>query len=219
MKIAIMQPYFLPYIGYFELMRQVDLFVFLSDVQYIRQGWVNRNRIRSHQQPFQYLTVPVQAAARTTKIQDMRIRPGWLPRHLKMLQHEYGKYPDCAKILEFYETLDFFEQISCLAQHTVRWVAERFKFPCQIVSSADISTSVRARRLVDICHHFNADTYVNLPGGRSLYSQAEFGDVRLQFMPPTAYENKLSILDLLITEPARCQAWLERFVPEPQDAA
>ena len=73
MKIAIMQPYLFPYIGYFSLIYNTDRFVFFDTPQYIRKGWINRNRIISSSGEPIYFTVPTQKAARETAINQILI--------------------------------------------------------------------------------------------------------------------------------------------------
>jgi hypothetical protein len=88
MKLAIMQPYFFPYAGYFQLMKNVDLFVFLDDVQYIRRGWINRNKINKNTPT--YITVPINKAPQSAKINEISICHGWVDNHLKSFIHVYG---------------------------------------------------------------------------------------------------------------------------------
>lgn len=73
MKTAIMQPYFFPYVGYFELIKYVDNFVFLSNVQYVKRRWINRNKIRSANKNFQYITIPIKNCQQKTLIENIEI--------------------------------------------------------------------------------------------------------------------------------------------------
>src|SRR3954471_10551580 len=72
MKVAIMQPYFFPYIGHFQLIQSADRFILLDDVQYIRHGWINRNRILKPGGGFQYIIMPLATHSRETLIKDLR---------------------------------------------------------------------------------------------------------------------------------------------------
>ena len=83
MKVAIMQPYFAPYIGYFQLIAAVDVFVVLDDVNYIKGGWINRNKVLCHGKPT-WLTVPLQGASPNKKIFELEIAPdnGWKKKML-----------------------------------------------------------------------------------------------------------------------------------------
>ena len=76
MKVAIMQPYFFPYIGYFQLLKYVDLWIVFDDIQYIDKGWINRNRILHPQQKkeWQYITIPLDSRKQFSKINDIKIK-------------------------------------------------------------------------------------------------------------------------------------------------
>jgi hypothetical protein len=73
MKLAIMQPYFFPYIGYWQLINAVDRFILFDDVQYIRHGWINRNRVLKNGGGWKYVTIPVKRQGREMKIKDVLI--------------------------------------------------------------------------------------------------------------------------------------------------
>ena len=94
MRVAILQPGYLPWLGYFEQMQVVDLFISLDDVAYTKQDWRNRNRIRTNApEGWSWLTVPVVAATARGRIDQVRIPPvdGWWPKHLRMLDQHYGQ--------------------------------------------------------------------------------------------------------------------------------
>src|SRR4030042_3246951 len=74
MKIGIMQPYFFPYLGYFSLIKHTERFVLLDSVQFIKHGWVKRNRILKPGSGWQYILVPLVKHNRDTKIKDIRIK-------------------------------------------------------------------------------------------------------------------------------------------------
>jgi hypothetical protein len=198
MKIAVMQPYFFPYIGYFELMAAVDVFVFLNDVQYIRQGWVNRNRIRSKNKPFQYLTVPVVSHPRDSLIKDIQVVSGWTKQHLKILDYTYGvkSHP----LRDYFSTLRNYESLREMLCDSLIWTARYLGIKCDFHYSDGISTNHKSQKIKDICQHFNANEYFNLNGGMSLYSNEDFSPISLNFMKPTTYQNHFSILDLILEE-------------------
>lgn len=89
MRIAVQQPYFYPYLGYFKLISSVDKFVFFNDVQYIRRGWINRNRINVDN----YLTVPILKTKRSEIINNIKIdySTHWHYKHCRTLETKYGK--------------------------------------------------------------------------------------------------------------------------------
>jgi hypothetical protein len=91
MKVAILQPGYLPWLGFFEQMHRVDTFVLYNDVEYTKQDWRNRNRIKTHD-GVRYLTVPVKSASHTTPINEIEIHYGerWQHKHLANLKQHYG---------------------------------------------------------------------------------------------------------------------------------
>lgn len=92
MKVAIMQPYFFPYLGYFSLAKNVDRFILLDDVQFIRHGWIERNRILKPNEGWQYIRVPLKKHSRETIIRDVEVdnSQDWTTKILAQLQH-YAK--------------------------------------------------------------------------------------------------------------------------------
>src|SRR5687768_13108726 len=96
MKLAIMQPYLFPYIGYFQLMHAADKFVVYDDVNYIKGGWVNRNRILVNGKPHMF-TLPLKNAGSNIKINEIEVSGGelmkWREKFLRTLQQAYAKAP------------------------------------------------------------------------------------------------------------------------------
>lgn len=190
-----MQPYFFPYIGYFELMASVDLFVFLEDVQFTRRGWINRNRISSQHGEYQHLTLPVSKCARETRILDVQCVPDWKGVVVRKIRKTYGDGLHRA-ILDSLPC-ETTRSLSGIIKHSLISLASFLRIRCDFASSAGISQSRSGERILDICRHFGADEYFNLSGGSSLYRQDDFGNVKLRFMRPTDYPNKLSIIDAI----------------------
>ena len=89
MKLAIMQPYFLPYLGYFSLIKHTEEFILLDSVQFIRHGWIERNRILKPSEGCQYINVPLQKHSRETLIKDIIINNSteWKRKILSQLEH------------------------------------------------------------------------------------------------------------------------------------
>jgi hypothetical protein len=197
-----MQPYYYPYVGYFELIKAVDKFVFLNNVQYIRRGWVNRNRIRWNND-WKYLTVPIVKCDRATLIQDVKISGNeWKRDHLHSLMCSYTKTCILAnhpsfQFLASVETDNLCQMLMDTIIHTARYLGIKTEF----FDSRDYpTTSTKQYRLIDICKQLKADVYVNAIGGAELYDPQEFEaeGIKLEFMQPTTYRNKLSILDLML---------------------
>ena len=94
MKLGIMQPYFFPYLGYFDLIRYTDRWILFDTVQYIRRGWVNRNRVLHPKQSWQYVVVPIRKHSRATLIQGIATADSdWKQRLLGQLEHYRRRAP------------------------------------------------------------------------------------------------------------------------------
>ena len=108
MKLGIMQPYFFPYIGYWQLILASDVFVLLDDVQYIRHGWINRNRILSPSGGWQYIVVPLERHSATALIRNVNTHPNIDWKGLSMvrqLYHYKRKSRHCAVTIRLVETI------------------------------------------------------------------------------------------------------------------
>ena len=94
MKLAIMQPYFVPYLGYWQLLNTVDRFVIYDDVTYIKGGWINRNRILINGKP-SYITAPLYQASPNKRICDISLQPSpvWRKKMIKSIENTYRKAP------------------------------------------------------------------------------------------------------------------------------
>ena len=94
MKLAIMQPYFFPYVGYWQLLNAVDRFVVYDDVNYIKGGWINRNRILINGKP-SYITIPLNRASPNNLICDLTLQtsPVWRRKMIKSIENTYRKAP------------------------------------------------------------------------------------------------------------------------------
>lgn len=221
MKLAIMQPYLFPYIGYFQLAAAVDKFVFYDDVNFIKNGWINRNRMLLGDQ-VRYLTVPLAGASPTQKINDVLIQPRerWLRKLLESIRHAYAKapqYPHVSELIEQILTTPF-EHISLLASHTVTEICRYLEIDTEFVASSTRYGNAQLKgtqRVMDICAREHALIYVNLPGGRALYDSEAFSarGVELAFIEPNlrpypqcddTFHPALSILDVLMFNSKDC---------------
>lgn len=191
MKLAIMQPYFLPYIGYFQLMASVDRFVIYDDVNYIKRGWVNRNRIKVQQEPHM-LTIPLQNAGRDVLICDVLMgaeKPVWSKKLLRTVSLAYAKAPYFEKVFAMLEAWLQTDTpgISQLNTISLTEIRRYIGLETVIIPSSTIYGNRELKagaRLLDICAKEQASTYINAPGGRELYTQAQFQEhgVELYFV-------------------------------------
>jgi WbqC-like protein len=216
MKMAVMQPYFCPYIGYFQLVGAVDVFVFFDDVNFIKKGWINRNQILQQDSP-QAFTIPLTGATQNKRIDETLLfgYPAWREKFLKTLETNYRKAPCFDEAYEQIKQMLFsqeFRTIRDLAAESIMVIARhiglttRFSFS----SSLDYTGTGGQAKILDICRIVGAEAYINPVNGAFLYDPAAFADnhVELFFLEPsiTAYRQfasesfvpRLSIIDVLM---------------------
>jgi hypothetical protein len=224
-----MQPYFFPYIGYFQLIRSADLTLLYPHVNYIKAGWVNRNRILIRNGSPQYITVPVVNSSPNRLIRDVVINASvpWRTKMLKSILHDYRSAP------YFEQTYDFLDNALSASLHNLsqlnisstRAVAELLGIGAKVSEagpeyllfeeefsreypSSDSLIDRRTQRVLKLCEHENASTFVNPSGGRALYDKTIFKQqgIDLLFLDsvPRPYPQRsegfhpnLSIIDVL----------------------
>ena len=213
MKVAIMQPYFFPYIGYFSLIKVVDLFVFYDDVNYIKGGWVNRNRILINSEA-KYLTLNVKNGSQNKLINEIEFDDN-RQKLLKTIELNYKKAPYFKQVWPLLETNLKLKTTSLadIAINSVRSVTNylgmQTKFEISSVSYPETKGLERSERLIQICRKTHADTYINAIGGIDLYDKNDFlkNHINLQFLKPQLLQYKqyketfipgLSIIDVLM---------------------
>jgi len=196
MKIAVMQPYYFPYFGYFDLIKSVDIFVLLDDVQYIRRGWVNRNKLLSCQGFPRYITVPVVSHSRSELINCIKIDGwNWHKKHIRAMASYKGasKSPIFKEISLLSPTENLFD----LLNKTLMIISSWMGIKTTIINSSSLKVEGRAEdRILNICKILGADEYWNLSGGRLLYDKQKFNSkgVKLFFMNPPKSSVNFSIL-------------------------
>ncbi|MBC7604851.1 MAG: WbqC family protein [Ramlibacter sp.] len=215
MRLAVMQPYFFPYVGYFALAATCDRFVFYDDVGYIKNGWINRNRILLGREPA-YITVPLLNASASKRIDEVTIANAqpWKRKMLESVRHGYANAP-------YFEPVDALvrsvldaqdDRIAELAKSSVRAVCDYLEVATDFVASpAGYGNSQLrgAERVKDICTREAATEYWNLPGGRDLYAESDFASagLALRFVQVDAtpypqfsssFQPFLSIIDVLM---------------------
>lgn len=215
MRLAIMQPYFMPYIGYLQLMNAVDKFVLYDDVNYINKGWINRNRILVNGQEYLF-TIPLKDASQNKLINEIYLSndPKWKGKLLKTIEQGYKKAPFYLTAFEVTEKIINFdaEKLNDWITASFGVLAEHLSIKTEIVPSSAIyqNTHLKAQeRILDICLQEKAQHYINPIGGMELYDKTVFEEkgIRLNFIKskPVAYaqfKNEfvpwLSIIDILM---------------------
>jgi len=183
MKLAIMQPYFFPYIGYFQLAKAVDKFVFYDDVGYIKNGWINRNRILINGEAH-YITVYLKGASASKLINEVELIDN-RSKLRKTILNAYCKAPYFKKVWPLIEKILEFEtdKISELAEYSVIQTCNYFRVDTKFeFSSKDYGQSAdlkKERRLIAICNINGAQEYINPIGGIGLYDKKTFMDEQI----------------------------------------
>ena len=212
---GIMQPYFFPYLGYFQLIHAADVFVAYDEVQYMLGGWVNRNRVLSDHRPL-WFTLPVARdaierpiSARRYADSDGRVRA----RLLRTLQN-YRRAPHFDAAMAVIEPLlaNPEENVAAYNLHLLRALSAHLGIGTRILSASDLPSFADLRgenRVIALCQALGADTYVNSIGGVSLYSREAFAraGIELKFLRSEAgpypqfgreHVASLSIIDVLM---------------------
>lgn len=216
MKIAVMQPYIFPYIGYFHLIHAADKFVFLDDVAFINRGWINRNRILSTDKKSDYLfTIPLDNASQNKKINEIRIHTNylkWRDSFKKTFEIAYSDapYSEQAKTIVFglLDRTKPGDQISDVTRNSIKLCADYLGLKRDWIDSSSKYNNQELRkgvRLIDICKQENAEHYINAIGGQELYTPDVFAKdgIKLSFVKSelNSYREPflkgLSILDLI----------------------
>lgn len=211
-----MQPYFFPYIGYFQLVKKADLFVFYDDVNFINRGWVNRNQILLNNNSH-YITVPLKKASQNKLIKEVEvnIEDKQFKSLLLKIKHSYSKAPFFSQVYPVIEKVlqGNFITVAELASHSVVAISEylslRTIFKYSSITYPETRGLDRAERLIAICHLEKARSYINAAGGIELYSKPYFEarGIRLSFIKPeyiqytqfkTSFVPWLSIIDVLM---------------------
>jgi hypothetical protein len=191
MKVAIHQPQYLPWLGYFDKMDQSDVFVLLDDVQYKKNEWQNRNKIRNSE-GWQWITVPVLYDF-GQEIREVKIDTGsnWQEKHIKSIELNYSKAPHFDEYFKFFE--DSLEKewlsLSDLNTHFIEFFKKSLGIKAELVRSSDLDIKTSStERLVDICKLLKAEVYLSGAGGEEYLDVAMFkqGGIGLEFQ---AYEH------------------------------
>lgn len=216
MKLAIMQPYLFPYVGYFQLMNAVDAFVVYDNIQYTKKGWINRNSILSASKAHPF-SIPLKKDSDYLNVEQRCLADNSLRERekiLRVINQSYSKAPYCKQVLPLLEDAFFNSEMNLFnfVYHSVVSVVEYLGIDTKIVvsSTLDIDHGLKAQeKVVALCKAMGADTYYNPPGGMSLYSKEEFlqAGLDLSFLVPrqvcypqlgNEFVPNLSIIDVMM---------------------
>ncbi|WP_447915075.1 WbqC family protein [Delftia acidovorans] len=210
-KIAILQSNYIPWKGYFDLINSVDEFVFYDQVQYTKNDWRNRNKIKTPQ-GLSWLTVPV-GIHLDRRICDVTIDDAWQKKHWKTLLSNYRRAKNFDVIAEFLEPLYLdskYENLSQMNQKFIREICDFIGIDTKLSDSSQYEmVGDRVERLVNICIQASGSEYVSGPSAKSYIDESIFQDhkVDLTWFSYGEYpeypqlwgdfQHQVSILDLL----------------------
>lgn len=227
---AIIQPYVFPYLGYFQLLYSVENVVFYDDVNYIKRGWINRNRILMNQSDYTF-TVPVKKASQNKLIYEIEVlnNNSFQKKFCQQLKFAYSRAPFYQEVIGLIESVleKQYLSIADMAIESIlsifnylgieiRWMKSSAEFP-------QTKGQHKADRLINITKQMGCDIYINPIGGKELYSKEYFkaSGIELGFVLTEEVEYKqfnnsfvssLSIIDLLMfNDKERLKTLLNQF--------
>jgi len=218
MKLAAMQPYFFPYLGYFDLLNMADIWVVYDVAQHIRHGWVNRNRVLHPVKGWQYIILPLKKHSYTAPINAITIADevDWQKRIFRQLEHYHMDAPYYQDVIEFLKECFSLphENLAQINTAILRLTARRLgiETPIRVFSEMNLSlgTIESPQELaLGICQAIGAEEYINPPGGADLYHSERFASHGITLhiqdfknMPYDCgrfkYEPGLSIVDVMM---------------------
>ncbi|MBC7891226.1 MAG: WbqC family protein [Sphingobacteriaceae bacterium] len=215
MTLAIMQPYFMPYIGYFQLLQAVDRFVVYDDVAFINRGWVNRNQIlvggKAH-----LFTIPLREASQNKKIREIQLDEStkWREKLLRTVEQSYKRAPQFEPVHSILSQVLGTPAVTIadLARNGLSAVNTYLGIQTEVIPSSAIYDNEHLKaqeRILECCQKAGATRYINPIGGRELYDKARFAEAGIELFfiqsKRQEYPQKspefvpwLSILDVLM---------------------
>lgn len=175
-----MQPYFFPYLTYYQMAAFVDEFVFLDDVSFFRRGFLTRNRVLRDGQA-QVISAPVEKASQNRPIMEHSYSKAWI-QIIDKLKDYYRTAPFLEETLGLVESaFGLGEGVAYVNAYSVTKVLEMVGVPGRFYFASELEVPGRGQeRIINICKSRGADAYVNLPGGRSLYEASCFAAQGIQ---------------------------------------
>jgi len=208
-----MQPTYLPWAGYFNLIVKADVFVFLDDAQFQKNSWHNRNRLLVNHAPH-WITVPVKhkVLAQSIKETEIDTTQQWRKKHCKLIQQVYSKHPFAKDVLDICSVIEQ-DNIAHLAElniNLIQWLLEKLNIQTEIVvSSAMGIEGKRTTRLIELLKQLQADCYLSPKGAMEYLEEDDFAgqtaiNLVYQKFNPAPYpqhqhqpfESQLSIVDI-----------------------
>ena len=212
MKLGIMQPYFMPYIGYFQLMAAVDKYVIFDDVNYIKRGFSARNNILVNGQKHLF-NISVEGGSQNNLYTQVTVADDFIKLH-KTLEMSYKKAPFYTETMQLLEDVFEFQdrRFNYFMGNSYRLILNYLNIDTEIEYSSMLSNNKNLKgknKILDICKLLKASEYYNAIGGQELYDRQEFAEnnIFLGFIEPSLKPYKqlasefvpgLSIIDVLM---------------------
>lgn len=212
-KVAVIQSNYIPWKGYFDIIHDVDLFIFYDDVQYTKNDWRNRNRIKTVQGA-NWLTIPVGSPEQRLIYQVEPANDHWPRKHWATIQQSYSKTPYFKRYRDFFEhvyTQAKWTNLSELNQFLIKTISREYLgIKTEFRDSREFSpTGENAHRLLDLLQKVGATLYVSGPTAKNYLDEQEFVDTGIELVykdysgypeypqPFPPFEHKVSVVDLL----------------------
>jgi hypothetical protein len=216
-RVAIVQSSYIPWKGYFDLIRASDEFILLDDVQFTKRDWRSRNRIKTPHGPL-WLTVPVRTKGRyLQQIRETEISdPGWGATHWATWRANYARAPFFSTYADtlaaLYEPREGTEMLSQVNHRFITTLCQLLGITTPITWSTDYDAPAgRNERLIDLCQKAGATDYLSGPNARGYLDEARFAaaGIQVQFadyqgypeypQPWPPFEHHVSVVDLLLS--------------------
>lgn len=223
-KIAILQSNYIPWKGYFDIINMADTFVFYDEMQYTKNDWRNRNKIKT-KNGVEWLTIPVRVKSLSDKISDIEtIHPKWRKKHWNTLKTNYGKAPYFKKYSEIFEALYLDSKsnnLSEINQIFIREICDILKIDTEFINSNHFELCTdRNERLIYICEKLSATNYISGPSAKDYMNLQLFenANISIEFINYESYkeynqihgdfEHYVTILDLIFNEGEKAKDYL-----------
>ncbi len=212
MKVAIMQPYLFPYIGYWQLINAVDVFVIYDDVNYRKRSFINRNYILIKGNPHLF-TLQLKKASQNKLINEIEIGEN-REKILKTILFNYKKAPYFKEVYSLIEDilLNREKNLAKYLSYSIKRVSDFLDIKTKFLYSSEIpkdSSLKRQDRIINICKNLKATVYINSIGGKEIYDKSVFAEngIQLKFLKPknimyrqwdSNFIPNLSIIDVMM---------------------
>ena len=214
-RVAILQSNYVPWKGYFDIIRNVDTFIFYDSVQYTKNDWRNRNKIKTPN-GVEWLTIPVEFKTLGQRINETNIaKTDWNVKHWKTLSNNYAKAPCFKELKDVFEDIYMsrlanVKNLSEINFTLIKSICEILHVDTELVWDSDLGLiEGKTERLVDLCKKTNASEYISGPAAKDYLDESLFSGEKIsvkwmdysgykeykQLFPP--FEHGVSILDLL----------------------